>query len=146
MDSEFWILSFMPTRKLVIVIASIASGVMLLGVLVAGVVIGIIFYSIGHSEAAATAKNYLSHNEQLKQEIGEVRDFGSIVSGSINSQAGDGMATIRLKVIGERRTVNANVDLVYRNGSRWRVTDASYINDMGQTVELMDKYGPGPSE
>jgi hypothetical protein len=45
-----------------------------------------------------------------------------------------------LKVIGERKTVNASVDLVYTNGSAWRVSAASYVNSSGQTIDLLDPY------
>jgi hypothetical protein len=45
-----------------------------------------------------------------------------------------------LKVIGERRSVNATVDLVYRDGRQWRVTAASYKNEAGQTVDLLNAY------
>ncbi|HEY0005114.1 MAG TPA: cytochrome c oxidase assembly factor Coa1 family protein [Pyrinomonadaceae bacterium] len=134
----------MTTKKLVILIASIIGGIILLVALFVGAIVGIVFYSIGHSEAAETAKNYLRSNQKLKEDIGEVKDFGSIVSGSVNVQNSDGHATLHLKVIGEERKVNASVELMYRNGREWRVTDASYVNEAGETVDLMNKYGPAP--
>jgi hypothetical protein len=48
--------------------------------------------------------------------------------------------TLNLKVVGERKTVNASVDLVFRNGQQWRVVAASYQNDKGETVELLNPY------
>ena len=56
-------------------------------------------------------------------------------------QNGDGVATLYLKVIGEKRTVNSKVDLSYRSNREWRVTGASYDRD-GQTIDLMQSYGP----
>jgi hypothetical protein len=76
----------------------------------------------------------------LKQDIGEVKDFGSFVTGNVNIQNNDGNATINLKVYGERKTVNASVDLIYRSGRQWRVVAASYVNDAGETVHLLDPY------
>jgi len=98
------------------------------------------FYSIGKSEAATTAKTYLRSNEKLKQDIGEVKDFGAFVTGSIDVQNSDGDATLKLKVIGARKTVNATVDLTYRLGRSWHVVNASYVNEQGQLIELLNPY------
>jgi len=135
----------MSTKKILLIIAGV---VVVLGLIVALFVGGIAWFAlhtIGNSEAAETARTYLRSNQVLKQDIGEVKDFGSIVTGNINSQSGDGEATLYLKVIGEKRNVNARVDLSYRNNRSWRVTGASYERD-GQTVDLMQGYGsPTPT-
>jgi hypothetical protein len=132
----------MTTKKLVIIIISVLSAIALLVALFAGAIAGIVLYSINHSDAAATARSYLRQNEKLKRETGEVKDFGWLVTGSLNTQSGEGDATLKLKVIGERRTVNAQVALSYRRGSKWWVTGASYLNEKGVSVDLMDKYEP----
>jgi hypothetical protein len=132
----------MTKKKLVIIIISVLSVVALLVALFVGVISGIIFYSLNHSDAAATARSYLRENEKLKRETGEVKDFGWLVKGSLSAQSGQGDAMLTLKVIGERRTVNAQVALSYRRGSKWWVTDASYVNEKGVNVDLMDKYEP----
>jgi archaellum component FlaG (FlaF/FlaG flagellin family) len=129
------------TKKHIIILLSILGVLALVVVLVAGAIVGIVFYSISHSEAARTAKSFLQSNERLKQDIGEVKDFGSIITGSVKSHNNNGDATLYIKVIGERRTVNATVLLMYRAGRNWRVTEANYRNEAGQTVELLDKYG-----
>ena len=59
------------------------------------------FHTIGSSEAADTARTYLRNNEKLKQDIGEVKDFGWVVTGNINVSNGDGVATLYIK--GDRR-------------------------------------------
>src|SRR5467141_2853197 len=109
----------MTTKKLVIVILVILVTLGLVVVLVAGGIVGFAFYSIGKSEAATTAKTFLQTNEKLKKDIGDVKDFGFFVTGSINVQNSDGNARLNLKVIGERKTVNATVDLTYRSGRPW---------------------------
>jgi hypothetical protein len=134
----------MTTKKIVLIIAGIIG---VLALVVALFVAGIgwfIFRTIGDSEAAETARNYLRSNEMLKRDIGEVKDFGWLVTGNINVENGDGAATLYLKVIGERRAVNATVDLAYRNSRNWRVTGASYDRD-GQAVDLMRAYEPPTS-
>jgi Cytochrome oxidase complex assembly protein 1 len=129
----------MKTKKLVIIIVSILAGLFLLGALVGGLIVGGVFYGINNSEAATTARSFLRSNEKLKQDIGEVKDFGYFVTGQINAGSGNGNATLGLKVIGERRTVQATVALVYKQGGAWRVTDASYQNEQGQTVDLLER-------
>ena len=133
------------TRKSLVILLSVLGAVVLFIVLFVGAILGIVFYTISHSEAAQTAKSFLQNSEKLKQDIGPVKDFGSIITGNISSQNNSGDATLGIKVIGERRTANATVVLMYKAGRNWRVTDASYINEAGQTVELLDKYGTTPS-
>jgi len=130
----------MTTKKIVIIVISI---VVVLGLIVAifvGGIVGIALYTIGNSEAAEAARTFLRNNERLKQDIGEVKDFGSIVTGNVDIKNRDGNATINIKVIGERKEVNASVDLAYRDGQPWRVMGASYKNDAGQTIELLNPY------
>ena len=135
----------MTTKKLLITVFSILAGLFLLVALFVGAIVGLAFYTIGHSEAATTAKSFLKGNEKLKEDIGEVKDFGSFVTGNVNMQNADGNATLYLKVMGARRTVNATVSLLSTQGRPWRVTDASYVNEAGQTVYLLDKYEQGGS-
>lgn len=130
----------MTTKKIVILVISIVVGLALIVTIVAGAIVGIALYTIGNSEAAESAKTFLSNNEQLKQDIGEVTSFGNFPTGNVNIESNSGNATINLKVYGERKTVNASVDLIYRSGQPWRVVAASYQNDSGETVQLLDPY------
>ena len=130
----------MTTKKILIIVAAVVLVIGLIVVVFVGGIIGVVFYSIGRSEAAETARYYLRTNERLKQDIGEIKDFGKIVTGNVQINNGSGTSTINLKVIGERQTVNASVDLIYRNGRPWQVTEASYENDKGQTIELLNPY------
>lgn len=135
----------MTTKKLLFVVFGILGAVVLLVALFVGAILGFAFYTIGHSEAAITAKSFLKQNERLKADIGEVQDFGSFVTGNVNVRNSDGDATLYLKVMGARRTANATVTLAYRDGRQWRVTDASYVNESGQTVNLLERYdAPAP--
>ncbi len=134
----------MTTKKIVAIVVGILAVICLIVALFVGGIVYFVFHTIGSSEAADTARTYLRSNEKLKQDIGEVKDFGSIVTGNINVSNGDGVATLYIKVYGEKKTVNARVDLSYRNNRNWRVTDASYDSG-GQTIELMQPYEPAPS-
>ena len=130
----------MSTKKIVLTVAAVVFVLGLLAALFVGGIAAFAIYQVGNSEAAVRAQEFLRGSEKLKTDIGEVRDFGSIVTGNVSFQNNNGEATLRLKVIGERKTVNASVDLVYTNGRAWRVNGASYVNTMGQVIDLLDPY------
>jgi hypothetical protein len=131
----------MSTKKIILIIAGILAVLGLIVALFVGGIFWFVFHTIGTSEAAETARTFLRQNEILKSDIGEVKDFGSFVTGNVNVQNTDGEATLNLKVIGEKRNVNATVNLSYRNNRSWRVTGATYDRD-GQTVDLLRGYEP----
>lgn len=133
----------MSTKKIILIVTGVVSVLALLVALFVGGIAWFVFHSIGSSEAADQARTYLRNNAVLKQDIGEVQDFGWLITGQINVENGDGVATLHLKVIGERRTVNTSVDLSYRSNRAWRVTGATYVRD-GQIIDLMQSYGPPP--
>ena len=130
----------MTTKKIILVVVSIVVVLGLIVLIFVGGIVGSVFYGISNSEAANVSREFLRNNAQLKQDIGEVKDFGKLVTGNINIDGGDGTAEISLKVVGERKTVNATVELIYRNGKQWRVMAASYRNDEGQTIDLLNPY------
>ncbi len=130
----------MTTKKILVIVASIVIGLGLIVAVFVGGIIGVVFYSIGNSDAAIISKDFLRTNERLKQDIGEVKGFGKIVTGNINVNSGHGSAELNLKVIGERKEVNASVELIFRSGHQWRVTAASYRNEAGETIDLLNPY------
>lgn len=130
----------MTTKKIVLIVAGVVVVLGFVVVVFVGGIVGLALYQVRNSEAAVKAKDFLRNNEKLKLEIGEVEDFGSIVTGSINLQSGSGEATLNLKVIGERKTVNASVQLVLVSGGTWRVSAASYVDSSGQTIDLLNPY------
>jgi hypothetical protein len=130
----------MTTKKIIIIVVAVAVVLGLIVVVFVGGIVGFAFYQISNGEAGTTAKAFLKSNERLKHDIGEVKDFGSFVTGDVHVSNGDGTARLNLKVIGERKTVNASVELMYRNGRQWRVIAASYKNEAGETVDLLNPY------
>ena len=130
----------MTTKKIVLMVGGVVVVLALLVVCFVGGIFGLALYQIGNSEAAARAKDFLRNSEKLKAETGAVKDFGSIVTGSVNLHDGNGDAILNLKVIGDRNTVNATVDLVLVKGGTWRVSSASYVNGAGQTINLLDPF------
>jgi cytochrome oxidase complex assembly protein 1 len=130
----------MTTKKIIVIVISVVIVLGLIVVLFVGGIVGMVFYGIGNSDAAKVSQEFLKSNERLKQDIGEVKEFGKLVTGNININNGDGTAELNLKVVGERKTVNAAVTLVFRKGHQWRVTAASYKNDAGETIDLLNPY------
>lgn len=130
----------MTTKKIIVIVGSVLIGltVLILGFLVT--IVGLGLYAVKNSESAEKAKDYLRKNEKLKQDIGEVKDFGSIVTASVDVRDGNNEVTLKLKVIGEKKTVNATVALILVQGNAWRVTSASYINSNGEKIPLLDPY------
>ena len=134
----------MTNKKIVVIVVSVVVVLGLLAVLFVGGIAWFALRTMGKSEAAETARTFLRNNEVLKRDIGEVKDFGWLVSGNINSTNGDGAAQLHLKVIGERKEVNATVEMIYRSGRPWRVTAASYRNEAGEVINLLNPYDSPP--
>jgi hypothetical protein len=130
----------MTTKKIVLIVGGVVVALGFLVALFVGGIVGFALYSVGNSEAAVKAKDFLRKSDKLKADIGEVKDFGSIVTGSVTDHNGEGEATLNLKVVGDRKTVNASVHLVMVSGSTWRVSSASYVNTAGQKIDLLDPY------
>ena len=130
----------MTTKKIVIIVVAVIITLVLLIAIFVGAVVGIVLYSVGNSEAAVVAKDFLRANEVLKRDIGEVKDFGTFITGNISVNNGNGAANLNLKVIGEKKTVNASVQLMQSRGGDWRVIEASYKNDAGKIVDLLNAY------
>ena len=121
-------------------VGAVVVALALLAAIFVGGIIGFGLYQMGNSEAAARAKDFLRKNERLKDEIGEVQDFGSIITANVRIDNNNGETTLKLKVIGARQTVNASVDLIYTKNSAWRVSGASYVNSSGETIDLLNPY------
>jgi thioredoxin 1 len=130
----------MTTKKAVLIAVGIIGALALVVAIVAGGILGYVFYTLDHSDAAKTAKTFLRENQKLKQEIGEVRDFGWFTTGSVSALGALGNAELHLKTVGERESVNATVVLSYRNGHDWRVVDAYYDDATGKRVFLTKTF------
>jgi len=130
----------MKVKKIVFVVGCV---LMALAFLAAIFVVAIVYfglYTVNNSEPAEKAKAYLRSNDKLKQDIGEVQNIGNVDTAAINERNGNSEVTLKLKVFGEKKTVNATVNLMLVPGNAWRVTSASYVNSNGQTVPLLDPY------
>jgi hypothetical protein len=130
----------MTTKKIILIVVAVVVTLCLVVAIFIGGIVGLVFYQLANSDAAKVSEEFLRNNERLKQDIGEVKDFGKIVTGSINVGTGAGTAELNLKVVGERKTVNASVTLVFHQGRQWQVTAASYQDETGKAVDLLNPY------
>src|ERR1051325_8946320 len=130
----------MITKKSVFVVGGVLVALALLTTIFIVLIVFLGLYTVKNSESAEKAKAYLRSNEKLKQDIGEVQNFGNIVTAAINDRNGNSEVTLKLKVIGEKKTVTATVDLMLVRSEERRVTSASYVNSNGQSVKLLDPY------
>ena len=130
----------MTTKKIMLIVGGVVVALAVVAASFVVAIVGLGLYGVRNSASAEKAKDYLRRNEKLKQDIGEVKEFGTIVPAKINFDNGSNEVSLKLKVIGENKTVNATVDLVLVQGNAWRVTSASYINTLGQTIPLLDPY------
>ena len=62
----------MTTKKIVAIVVSVVIVLGLIVVLFVGGIIGMVFYGISNSDAALVARDFLSKNEKLKQDIGDI--------------------------------------------------------------------------
>ena len=130
----------MTTKKILLIVGGVVIVLVLIVAVFVGAIVGFALYQVGNSAAAAKAKDFLRTSEKLKQDIGEVKDFGSIITGNMQVANGSGQATLHLKVIGAQETVNASVHLVYVNGGDWRVSSANYVNKDSRTIDLLNPF------
>lgn len=130
----------MTTKKILLIVGGVVIVLVLIVAVFVGAIVGFALYQVGNSAAAAKAKDFLRTSEKLKQDIGEVKDFGSIITGNMQVANGSGQATLNLKVIGAQETVNASVHLVYVNGGDWRVSSANYVNKDGRIIDLLNPF------
>jgi flagellar basal body-associated protein FliL len=130
----------MTKKKIVLIVGSVLVVLALLTTVFLAAIVFLGLYTVKNSESAEKAKTYLRTNEKLKQDIGEVQNFGNIVTAAINDRNGNSEVTLKLKVIGERKTVNATVNLMLVQSDTWRVTSASYVNTNGEKINLLDPY------
>jgi len=129
----------MTTKKMLLAIGGVVVVLGFLVVCFVGAIVGFALYQVSHSEAAAKARDFLQKSEKLQTDIGTVKDFGSIVTGNVSVDDASGTATLHLKVIGERQTVNATVEMLLSN-RMWSVGSAYYVNSSGQRIQLLDPY------
>ena len=83
----------------------------------------IIVGSMKKSDAYKTAVVEIENNQQLKNEIGEITDYGMFPTGSINYVDGYGEAELEIKVIGTKSTKSVYVYLIKEVDKEWQLVE-----------------------
>jgi hypothetical protein len=83
----------MTTKRIVAILAAISLVLGLLVAVFAGDILLFVFHQAGNSDAAVIARNFLKSNERLRQDIGEVKDFGSLIRPAAVELSATGLAS-----------------------------------------------------
>lgn len=94
-----------------------------IGLLFSIFVFFIIVGSMKKSDAYKTAVVEIENNQQLKNEIGEITDYGMFPTGSINYVDGYGEAELEIKVIGTKETKSVYVYLIKEIDKEWKLVE-----------------------
>jgi hypothetical protein len=77
-----------------------------------------------HGGAAEAAKDYLRKNPVVQAQLGAVKDFGGLPSGTESIINGEGSAHFFMTVRGERKEGRAEIELARKPGQAWKVISA----------------------
>ena len=92
------------------------------------------------------SKAFLGSNPVVIEQVGRIRRFGWVPSGSLQETNGRGRAHLTLTMEGEKGEAKATVDLTKEAGGDWKVRSATLFKD-GRTFILTGAgTGEGPAE
>jgi len=106
----------------------------------AGKVIAIVFFVltvliisiiliIKNDESFKIAVDYIKRQEAITAEVGEIRDCGTLLSGSLSYSSvpnGSGHAVYYILVIGEKKNLIVSIELYKDEGSYWGVKEIDF--------------------
>jgi TonB family protein len=125
--------------KIILILAIIL--LVLGGVVAVGVYFGYhkLESTLKSSEAYTVALNRLKENEEVKNELGEIKDTGFPLGAYNQSSDGSGDASFVMSVQGTKDSGRYEVNLVRRN-SVWRLTKGVVHTSSGKTIDVGDKF------
>lgn len=91
------------------------------------------------SEAYTMAVNRLKENEEVKNQLGEIKDTGFPLGAYNQRGDGSGDASFVMSVQGTKDSGRYEVSLV-RSNSVWRLTKGVVHTSSGKTIDVADKY------
>lgn len=126
---------------LYIIFGAIVLGGLCIACLVGLVVLPVSWWSRGN--APETAKAFLKTNPKVISEIGAVKDFCWLPSGSVQEMNGRGKAHLIFTLKGAKGEARAALDMTKAPGEDWRV-DKAVLYVAGREIPL--KGQPPPSD
>jgi uncharacterized RDD family membrane protein YckC len=76
-----------------------------------------------NSDAYKVAVSEIEKNEEIKTEIGGVKDYGMMPTGSVNTENGYGKAQLNITVIGNEKDLNVGVYLTKEPNGEWKLIE-----------------------
>jgi len=76
-----------------------------------------------NSDAYKVAISEIEKNEEIISEIGGIKDYGMMPTGSINTTNGYGEAQLNIKVIGNEKDLNVGVYLTKEPNGEWKLIE-----------------------
>jgi hypothetical protein len=95
------------------------------------------------SGPAAASKTFLNQDPTVKEQLGDIKDFGLFPSGGFNEVNGEGTARLTFSLKGTQGEGKAELGLVKHKGKEWEVVAGKLIVH-GQEIIL--KRGAMPPE
>src|SRR5258706_3339570 len=125
--------------KIILILAIIL--LVLGGVVAVGVYFGYhnLESTLKSSEAYTVALNRLKENEEVKNELGEIKETGFPLGAYNQSSDGSGDASFVMSVQGTKDRGRYEVNLVRRN-SVWRLTKGVVHTSSGKTIDVVEKF------
>ena len=125
--------------KIILILAIIL--LVLGGVVAVGIYFGYhkIESTLKSSEAYTVALNRLKENEEVKNELGEIKDTGFPLGAYNQRGDGSGDAAFVMSVQGTKDSGRYEVSLV-RSNSVWRLTKGVVHASSGKTIDVVDQF------
>ncbi|WP_428740447.1 RDD family protein [Tenacibaculum sp.] len=76
-----------------------------------------------NSDAYKVAISEIEQNEEIISEIGGIKDYGMMPTGSVNISNGYGEAQLSIKVIGNEKDLNIGVYLTKESNGEWKLIE-----------------------
>lgn len=73
------------------------------------------------SDAYKVAISEIEQNEEIVTEVGGIKDYGMMPTGSVNTSNGYGEAQLEIKVIGNEKDLNVSIYLTKKPNGEWKV-------------------------
>lgn len=97
--------------------------------------LGIIFFvfilsfvasSLKTSNAYKLAISEIENNQEINKTVGNIVDYGWMPTANVRVTNGEGTATYDIKVIGEKKEINVQVELIKPKDGEWEITSFNY--------------------
>ena len=83
---------------------------------------------IKSSEPYHKSKEFIENNEDIKQDLGSIKGYGLLASGSVDEIETNGTATLSFQVKGESKNAQIQINLLKDSSGTWTVLNYKLRN------------------